>query len=109
MSTPDTSHQIPSDPTPAPASTAALAARGVNGPLSRLGERMRRAREARNLSFANLSDLLGGDVTRQHLALIEAGRRDPSFTLVARIAVALDLDVVAVVWGQKQAKSRKAA
>lgn len=71
------------------------------GGVLRFGAALRRTRDARGLSLDRLAEILGGDVTPQYLALIEAGQRDPKLGLALRLTVALDIDLLRVAWGQK--------
>ena len=65
----------------------------------RLSKRLRKAREARGLSLSVVAQTVG--TSQQYLSLVEQGERDPDFSLVARLVVLFDLDIVAVVYGQK--------
>ena len=69
--------------------------------VARLGKRLRRAREAKNLSLSNVASTVG--CTQQYLSLIEQGERDPDFSLVAKLTVLFELDLPAIVYGQKVA------
>ena len=57
---------------------------------NRLGETLKRQREALGLTQRSLAQKLG--VEPSHVAFIEGGRRKPSLKLVARLAEVLDLD-----------------
>ena len=57
---------------------------------NRLGELVKRQREALSLTQRSLAQKLG--VEASHVAFIESGRRKPSLKLVARLADVLDLD-----------------
>ena len=57
---------------------------------NRLGEVVKRQREALGLTQRSLAQKLG--VESSHVAFIESGRRKPSLKLVARLADVLDLD-----------------
>lgn len=72
-----------------------------NPVLSRLAKRMRAARQARGLSLSVVAQTVG--CSQQYLSLVETAQRDPDFSLVAKLAVVLDLDILAVVYGQKVA------
>lgn len=73
----------------------------VHPVLTRLSKRLRRAREAKGLSLSVVAQTVG--TSQQYLSLIEKGERDPDFTLVAKLAVLFDLDLAAIVYGQKVA------
>ena len=62
---------------------------------------MRVARQSRGLSLSVVAQTVG--CSQQYLSLVENAQRDPDFTLVAKLAVVLDLDILAVVYGQKVA------
>ena len=69
----------------------------------RLSKRLRRARESKGLSLSVVAQTVGS--SQQYLSLVEKGERDPDFSLVAKLAVMFDLDLPAVVYGQKVAGS----
>lgn len=99
---------MPETPTPLPVD----ADRVMPDVVQRFGKRMRRARESRGWSLAQLAQILGGDVSKQYLALVEAGQRDVSLSLVARLTVALGMgeaELEAVLWGQKRRVDRPVA
>lgn len=73
--------------------------------VERLGRLMAKAREARSLSLAVVAQTVG--CSTEHLRLLENGQRDPSFDLVARLTVLLDLDLDVAVYGQKVAAARR--
>lgn len=73
----------------------------VNPVLARLAKRMRTARQTRGLSLSVVAQTVG--CSQQYLSLVETAQRDPDFTLVAKLAVVLDLDVLAIMYGQKVA------
>jgi transcriptional regulator with XRE-family HTH domain len=63
-----------------------------------LGQRLKRLREAADLSMAQLSARTGGEVSKATICHIETGHvKNPSFLAIQLIAVALpcDLDVLA--------------
>jgi transcriptional regulator with XRE-family HTH domain len=60
-------------------------------PLQRLGGRIRARREAAALAPADLAAALALDM--ETLAAIEAGRRDPDYRTLARLARALGVGV----------------
>lgn len=70
---------------------AAEAERAVEALLSRVGERVRRAREARHIPRRVLSELSG--VSPRYLAQLETGEGNISIGLLMKVALALDLDV----------------
>jgi transcriptional regulator with XRE-family HTH domain len=59
----------------------------------RLGEAVRRAREAKGMSLARLSAISG--ISRRHLGELESGA-NVSIDKVLRVAVALDLDTLPI-------------
>ena len=67
--------------------------------LTRFSKRLRKAREARGLSLSVVAQTVG--TSQQYLSLVEQGERDPDFSLVAKLVVFFDLDLVAIVYGQK--------
>lgn len=73
----------------------------VNPILARLATRMRKARQTRGLSLSVVAQTVG--CSQQYLSLVETAQRDPDFTLVAKLAVVLDLDIPAIMFGQKVA------
>lgn len=64
-------------------------------PLQRLGGRIRACREAAGLTPAHLARTAATD--EETLAAIEAGRRDPDYLTLVRIARALDMPVAALL------------
>lgn len=62
--------------------------------LDGLGRRIRDRREAASLTLDQLAT--GADVDPAHLEAVEAGRRDPAFTTLCRLARALGLPVAAL-------------
>lgn len=77
----------------------------VSPAVERLGRLVSKAREARSLSLAVVAQTV--DCSAEHLRLLEGGLRDPSFELVAKLAVLLDLDLSIAVYGQKVAAARR--
>lgn len=75
----------------------------IHPAVSRFARRLRRAREARGLSLSVVAQTVG--TSQQYLSMVEREERDPSFSLVAQLAVLFDLDLPAVVYGQKVAGS----
>lgn len=73
--------------------------------VERLGRLVAKAREARSLSLAVVAQTVG--CSAEHLRLLEGGQRDPTFELVAKLAVLLDLDLSIAVYGQKVAAARR--
>jgi transcriptional regulator with XRE-family HTH domain len=69
----------------------------------RFAKRLRRAREAKGLSLSVVAQTVG--TSQQYLSLVEKGERDPDFSLAAKLTVLFDLDLPAVVYGQKVAGS----
>lgn len=76
-----------------------------NPAVERLGRLVAKAREARSLSLAVVAQTV--DCSAEHLRLLEGGLRDPSFELVAKLAVLLELDLSVAVYGQKVAAARR--
>jgi transcriptional regulator with XRE-family HTH domain len=56
-----------------------------------LGGRIRKLREAANLTQADLADKLG--VTQAYIAMLESDAREPSLDVLRRLAKALKADV----------------
>jgi len=71
-------------------SAAAQAVRPTNEELA-FGERIRRARAARELTLAELAELAG--VSKSLISQIERGRRDASLDTVRKVASALQVPV----------------
>lgn len=69
----------------------AEAERAVEALLVRVGERVRRAREARHIPRRVLSEMSG--VSPRYLAQLEGGEGNISIGLLMKVALALDLDV----------------
>jgi transcriptional regulator with XRE-family HTH domain len=69
--------------------------------VSRFARRLRRAREAKGLSLSVVAQTVG--TSQQYLSMVEREERDPDFSLVAQLAVLFDLDLPAIVYGQKVA------
>lgn len=55
-----------------------------------IGERLREARQARGLTLRELADRAG--TTESHLSKLERGAHAPSWPLIARVLVGLDLN-----------------
>jgi transcriptional regulator with XRE-family HTH domain len=60
-----------------------------------IGKRVRRVREQRGLSQQALAD--AADLQQTHVARLERGRHDPSLRVLRKIALALDVDLGALV------------
>jgi transcriptional regulator with XRE-family HTH domain len=58
--------------------------------LQAFGERLRAARERRNVSQETLAEI--ANVHRTHLGALERGRREPHLTMLLILADALDAD-----------------
>lgn len=56
-----------------------------------LGSRIRKLREAANLTQTDLADKLG--VTQAYIAMLESDAREPSLDVLRRLAKALKADV----------------
>ncbi|MBP0484112.1 helix-turn-helix transcriptional regulator [Sagittula salina] len=69
----------------------AEAERAVNAVLARVGDRVRRAREARHIPRRVLSEMSG--VSPRYLAQLEGGEGNISIGLLTRVALALDLTI----------------
>lgn len=79
----------------------------ISPTVERLGRLLAKAREARGLSLGVVAQTV--DCSAEHLRLLEGGQRDPSFDLVARLTVLLDLDLSVAVYGQKVAAAKRRA
>lgn len=73
----------------------------IHPALARFAKRLRSAREAKKLSLSVVAQTVG--CSQQYLSLVETAQRDPDLTLVAKLTVLLELDLDAVVYGQKVA------
>lgn len=69
-----------------------------------LGDRIRQHRARRGLSQEALAYEAG--INRTYIASLEAGQRNPSLDLLARLAVALDVDLGTLVKGLQKVKGR---
>ncbi len=63
--------------------------------LGKLGQSIREARAARNLSQEALADAAG--INRTHMGEVERGKRNASFLAIVRIAAALGVPVAALI------------
>ncbi|AUC54899.1 transcriptional regulator [Sagittula sp. P11] len=77
------------------ATRGAEADRAVEALLARVGERVRRAREARHIPRRVLSEMSG--VSPRYLAQLETGEGNISIGLLTKVACALDLSVERLV------------
>lgn len=77
----------------------------IHPAVSRFARRLRRAREARGLSLSVVAQTVG--TSQQYLSMIEREERDPDFSLVAQLVVMFDLDLPAIVYGQKVAGTQE--
>lgn len=59
-------------------------------------KKLKKAREARKLSQAQLGELCGG-ITRSAICKIESGLREPSLALLKRICEVLEINVSDVI------------
>ena len=66
---------------------------------SRFGANVRRFREGKALSQEQLADLIG--IHRTYIGGIERGERNPTLTMIERIACALSLEAAALVRHRK--------
>jgi transcriptional regulator with XRE-family HTH domain len=66
----------------------------------RFGAAVRRFREAKQLSQEELADLVG--IHRTYIGGIERGERNPTLTMIERIAAALDLEPASLVRHSKE-------
>lgn len=62
---------------------------------SRLGMRLRRIRRARGLTQAALARK--AKISREYVNMLEAGRYDPTVSVVQRLAKALGVSVIALL------------
>lgn len=69
-----------------------------------LGDRIRRHRERLGLSQEGLAYKAG--INRTYIASLEAGQRNPSLDLMARLAKALGIDLGELVKGLQAKKGR---
>ena len=69
-----------------------------------LGDRIRRHRERLGLSQEGLA--YEADINRTYIASLEAGQRNPSLDLMARLAKALGIDLGELVKGLQAKKGR---
>ena len=60
-------------------------------PVDRMARTVRTLRQARGLTQAQLADKSG--VTREYIARLEAGRYDPSLSVIEKVAKALKVKV----------------
>ncbi len=64
----------------------------------KLGQRIRKRREALNLTQQELAQVLG--VTPQHISVVEQDKRLPSLTFLAKLAEKLGVDIDYLVSGK---------
>jgi transcriptional regulator with XRE-family HTH domain len=69
-----------------------------------LGDRIRRYRSRRGFSQEALAYEAG--INRTYIASLEAGQRNPSLDLMARLAAALEIDLGTLVKGLQAVKGR---
>ena len=69
-----------------------------------LGDRIRRHRERLELSQEGLA--YKADINRTYIASLEAGQRNPSLDLMARLAKALGIDLGELVKGLQAKRGR---
>jgi len=84
-----------------------MASRGTGPtPLQReLGDRIRERRHELDLTQAELA--FESDIHYSYIGSLEAGGRNPSIDLLARLAKALDVDLGDLVGGLQKLKGRK--
>ncbi len=69
------------------------------------GDRVRTARQ--NLGLSQEALAYKASINRTYIASLEAGRRNPSLDLMARLALALDVDLGAIVKGLQAKEGRR--
>lgn len=69
-----------------------------------LGDRIRRLRARRGWSQEDLAYEAG--INRTYIASLEAGQRNPSLDLMARLAIALGVDIGTLVRGLHELRGR---
>ena len=70
-----------------------------------LGDRVRGFRHRRGMSQEQLA--LKASINRTYIASLEAGQRNPSLDLIARMALALEVDAADLVRGLQAEDGRK--
>ncbi len=63
-----------------------------------IGERIRKRREALNITQQELAQVLG--VTAQHISVVEKGKRVPSLTFLSKLAEQLGISIDYLVSGK---------
>ena len=79
--------------------------KGANPRQRALGDRVRGFRHGLGLSQEQLA--LKAGINRTYIASLEAGRRNPSIDLIARLAFALEVDAGDLVRGLQDEDGRK--
>jgi transcriptional regulator with XRE-family HTH domain len=79
--------------------------KGATARQRALGDRVREFRHGLGLSQEQLA--LKASVNRTYIATVEAGRRNPSLDLIARLASALEVDAADLVRGLQAEDGRK--
>jgi transcriptional regulator with XRE-family HTH domain len=79
--------------------------KGVNPRQRAFGDRVREYRHGLGVSQDSLA--LKAGINRTYIASLEAGQRNPSLDLIARLAAALEIDAADLVKGLQSEKGRK--
>jgi ribosome-binding protein aMBF1 (putative translation factor) len=97
------------DPESAALLTVAVAGteKGKTPRQAEFGDRVRSSRQQRGFSQESLAHRAG--INRTYIATLEAGRRNPSLDLMARLASALDVDLADLVRGLQAVRGRTGA
>ena len=72
--------------------------------LKRMGSRIRQRRREIGLTQEDLAD--NADLSPHYVSQIEAGRRNPTFSVLFRLSVALELDLGDLVKGESRPASQ---
>lgn len=78
--------------------------KGKNPRQTEFGDRVRAYRHQLELSQEALADAAG--INRTYIASLEAGRRNPSLDLMARLAIALNVDLGDLLAGLQKKRGR---
>lgn len=79
--------------------------KGITPRQRMFGDRVRAARHDLRLSQDDLA--LKADVNRSYIASLEAGHRNPSLELIAKLATALEIDAGDLVRGLQDEDGRR--
>jgi transcriptional regulator with XRE-family HTH domain len=78
--------------------------KGRSDRQAELGDRIRKYRQRLGLSQEALA--LQADINRSYIASLEAGRRNPSLDMLARLAMALQIDLGTLIRGLQDLRGR---